>query len=417
MKTAISLFLSLLVFTAQAQTESFNELLVSAKTLFKAERNLNQVDLDSFDYDEIVSLLEKAIELNPESSEARYFLGYCYSRINMRDGRGMTDMSLGLLYKTSEQFEIINQMEPSYSGEIVVLDPYSKLTSEWGSMALSYWYKNKLDSAKWAFKEGKKRGGFPKYVLELNKKVLDACSPNAILISSGDNSTFPLWYLQFVEKYRTDVSVVDISLLSTRWYPSFLTKRYSIAFDLPSEVLDTMEYIRWNDSAITINNFTWTVKPSFYDRYIVRGDRVFLSLLKENNFQRDVHFTKGFIPSQTLSLTEHLTNYVFIDKLEVPGPQEVDFNTFYEGMTVALKLCEEINLNSQDELKRVDFFRYSIFIKVHQLLLAYEKEKAKSLMDLMNKYAPETIYPYHTENGKQYADYLHEKLQSLTDKE
>ena len=54
--------------------------------------------------------------------------------------------------------------------------------------------------------------------VEMAKNYLNSVGPNGILITHGDNDTFPLWYAQEVENVRTDVRIANTSLLGTDWH-------------------------------------------------------------------------------------------------------------------------------------------------------------------------------------------------------
>ncbi len=59
------------------------------------------------------------------------------------------------------------------------------------------------------------------------------CDKNAIIFTNGDNDTFPLWYVQEVENFRTDMRVVNYMLASGDWYVHQLGKKVYESERLP----------------------------------------------------------------------------------------------------------------------------------------------------------------------------------------
>ncbi len=54
--------------------------------------------------------------------------------------------------------------------------------------------------------------------VELAKNYLNSVGRHGILVTHGDNDTFPLWYAQEVEGVRPDVRICNTSLLGTDWH-------------------------------------------------------------------------------------------------------------------------------------------------------------------------------------------------------
>jgi len=76
---------------------------------------------------------------------------------------------------------------------------------------------------------------------DIGKDYLESCQKDAILVSFGDNDTYPLWYAQEVEKIRPDLRVINYSLLGTDWYINEL--RYKVNESAPTDVIFTPQQI------------------------------------------------------------------------------------------------------------------------------------------------------------------------------
>ena len=86
------------------------------------------------------------------------------------------------------------------------------------------------------------------------KNYLESCEKNAILFTNGDNDTYPLWYAQNVEGIRTDIRIINLSLLPTEWYSSALRKKVfdsePLPMSIPAEsiVAGKRDYVRYMDN-------------------------------------------------------------------------------------------------------------------------------------------------------------------------
>ncbi len=97
---------------------------------------------------------------------------------------------------------------------------------------------------------------------DMAKNYLRSCAPNAILITFGDNDTYPLWYAQEVEGVRPDIRIINNSLLGIDWYINQLRHKVNQADSIdviwtPEQIEGhNREYIQYQaDSRVDPNRY------------------------------------------------------------------------------------------------------------------------------------------------------------------
>jgi hypothetical protein len=168
------------------------------------------------------------------------------------------------------------------------------------------------------------------------RDMLESVAPYGVLITAGDNDTFPLWYAQEVEGIRQDVTLANLSLMNTRWHLQQLRRRATPTFDA------TKAAAVWKDwqgpkpedpvlrmSEKEINEFPEAqVLPhnsgvKFGELQLALRDTLMLSdlmtifLIRDNIGKRPIYFawSDGGYPDQLMNATAYLTTEGLVRRL------------------------------------------------------------------------------------------------------
>jgi tetratricopeptide (TPR) repeat protein len=232
--------------------------------------------------------------------------------------------------------------------------------------------------------------------------LLNSCEKDAILFTNGDNDTFPLWYMQEVEKFRTDVKIVNLSLLNTPWYIKQLKNvEPKIPLRWTDAQIETIRPVPWKTQDVTVAGLTTTVKPTYGGQYLRVQDLMIFELIRVINWETPIYFAVTVSTSSRLGLDDYLSMEGQVMKLYKEKVKKIDEDKIFENFTTNYRFR---NLNNPDVYfspntqRLMQNYRTAVLQATMKFIEGGRDEKARELLNSIEENIPEAIIPqYHPE--------------------
>ncbi len=178
---------------------------------------------------------------------------------------------------------------------------------------------------------------------DFGKNMLNSCAQNAILFTTADNDTYPIWYLQQVENFRPDVRQVLATFLPMGWYSNQLHYNYPGCGSVPISFADEELLMKINQYFPVMPRIDSSIDVKDLVQFVKNPD-------KRTQVQANGGEVLNFIPGKNLSLTVDAKNFINQSKY-----LEMDINDVPRKINFSISK----NYLTRDELLILDLLAHN----------------------------------------------------------
>ena len=222
-----------------------------------------------------------------------------------------------------------------------------------------------------------------------------------IILTNGDNDTFPLWYNHEVESVRTDTRVVNMEYLQTDWYIDQMKRQ---AYDSPPLPISLshedykeghMEYVPIDTDSIAIGPATISLKGK---KGLFKNELMVLDMLLQANWERPVYMSISMGSDILPFLRDHLVLEGLAYRISPTATnQRIDVERLYDNIMHRFRYggLSTKGIYVDEDVKRMANTHQLIMgVLIDSLLQRGDLKRALTVCHKWQKEMPQENVPY-----------------------
>ena len=221
-----------------------------------------------------------------------------------------------------------------------------------------------------------------------------------IILTNGDNDTFPLWYNHEVEGVRTDTRVVNMEYLQTDWYidqmkrPAYESPALPISLSHEDYKEGRMEYVPIDIDSITIGPTTISLKG---EKGLYKNELMVLDMLLQANWKRPVYMSISMGSDILPFLRDHLVLEGLAYRISPTPSRRIDVERLYDNIMHRFRYggLNAKGIYVDEDVKRMaNTHQFIMGVLIDSLLQRGDTKRALNVCHKWQKEMPQENVPY-----------------------